>query len=123
MLSTTFVITRRSTVGTDPLSADATGGPVRGAPPTAKVPVAMAPSLRNSRRLMAPSLGRGSFPEERLRLLELWPLRVGLGGEAHELSAVGAGLLTVAGAFRRAGRPVNPVEPIGFSPRPRIEPL
>src|SRR3989441_5216288 len=84
-LSTTLVITRRSTAGTAPLWANAARPPTRSVPATANVPVATAPSFKNSRRFMALSLGWGLLAEERLRLAELGALRVGLLAERQEL--------------------------------------
>src|SRR5438046_6710280 len=114
-------MTRRSTIGTAPLWADTARPPTRSVPATANVPVAIAPSLRNSRRFMTLSWGWGLPPEECLRLLELGPLRVGLGREAHELCIVDAGLLTVAGELGRASGAVNPVEPVGVGPLRGLE--
>src|SRR2546426_7753131 len=55
-LSTTFVMTRRSTVGTETVWAPATPANRRRIPPTANTPLATAPSLRTRRRSM------GSLP-------------------------------------------------------------
>src|SRR5207247_9204497 len=87
-LSTTLVITRRSTAGTAPLWANAARPPTRSVPATANVPVATAPSFKNSRRFMALSLGWGLLAEERLRLAELGALGVGLLAERQELGVV-----------------------------------
>src|SRR3989442_214116 len=87
-LSTTLVITRRSTAGTAPLWANAARPPTRSVPATANVPVATAPSFKNSRRFMALSLGLGLLAEERLRLAELGALGVGLLAERQELGVV-----------------------------------
>src|SRR5437879_7706843 len=107
-LSTTLVITRRSTAGTAPLWANAARPPTRSVPATANVPVATAPSFKNSRRFMAPSLGWGLLAEERLRLSELGALRVGLLAERQELGVARPGLGPIA---REARGPRGAVEP------------
>src|SRR5436309_13208138 len=61
MLSTTLVMTRRSTVGTATLCAKAERPPVRIAPPSANTPPVTAPSLRNWRRFMGASSQRRSL--------------------------------------------------------------
>src|SRR3989441_11067930 len=52
MLSTTLVMTSRSTVGTATLCAEAQRSPIRGTPPSANTPLVTAPSLRNWRRFI-----------------------------------------------------------------------
>src|SRR5437773_529845 len=103
-LSTTLVITRRSTAGTAPLWANAARPPTRSVPATANVPVATAPSFKNSRRFMALSLGWGLLAEERLRLAELGALGVGLLAERQELGVVRPGLGLIAREARRGGQ-------------------
>src|SRR2546425_7553227 len=109
-LSTTLVITRRSTAGTAPLWANAARPPTRSVPATANVPVATAPSFKNSRRFMALSLGWGLPAEERLRLAELGALRVGLLAERQELGVVRPGLGLIAREARGSRGAVEPPE-------------
>src|SRR5881296_4122870 len=58
-LSTTFVMTRRSTVGTETVWAPATPADRRRSPPSANTLLATTPSLRTCRRLIEFLLGCG----------------------------------------------------------------
>src|SRR5207245_895452 len=120
-LSTTLVITRRSTAGTAPLWANAARPPTRSVPATANVPVATAPSFKNSRRFMAPSLGWGLLAEERLRLSELGALRVGLLAERQELGVVRPGLGLIAREARGSRGAVEPPEAVRLHAHRRPE--
>src|SRR2546430_7259279 len=120
-LSTTLVITRRSTAGTAPLWANAARPPTRSVPATANVPVATAPSFKNSRRFMALSLGWGLLAEERLRLAELGALGVGLLAERQELGVVRPGLGPIAREARGPRGAVEPPEAVRLHAHRRLE--
>src|SRR3989454_6755339 len=120
-LSTTLVITRRSTAGTAPLWANAARPPTRSVPATANVPVATAPSFKNSRRFMALSLGWGLLAEERLRLAELGALGVGLLAERQELGVVRPGLGPIAREARGSRGAVEPPEAVRLHAHRRLE--
>src|SRR5205823_2145465 len=120
MLSTTFVITSRSTVGTDPLCAEATGVSVRSVPATANVPVAMAPSFKNSRRFMVSS-GSRLLPEKRLRLPQLGPLGARLLAEGQERGVVRPCLGPIAREVRRSRGAVEPPEAVRLDAHGRLE--
>src|SRR3989442_1709994 len=120
-LSTTLVITRRSTAGTAPLWANAARPPTRSVPATANVPVATAPSFKNSRRFMALSLGWGLLAEERLRLAELGALGVGLLAERQELGVVRPGLGLIAREARGSRGAVEPPEAVRLHAHRRLE--
>src|SRR5437879_2749584 len=119
-LSTTLVITRWSTAGTAPLWANAGRPATRSVPATANVPVATAPSFRNSRRFMAPPPS-GLLAQERLRLAELGALCVGLLAERQELGVVRPRLGPIAREARGPRGAVEPPEAVRLHPHRRLE--
>src|SRR3989442_14750654 len=113
-------MTRRSTVGTAALWANAARPPTRSAPATANVPVATAPSFKNSRRFMALSPS-GLLAEERLRLSELGSLRVGLLTERQELGVVRSSPGPITHEARGPRGAVEPPEAVRLHAHRRLE--
>src|SRR5439155_18506777 len=115
-----LVITRWSTAGTASLWADAARLPTRSVPATANVPVATAPSFKNSRRFMALSPS-GLLAQERLRFLELGSLGVGLLAERQKLGVVRSRLGPIAREARGPRGAVKPPEAVRLHAHRRLE--